>query len=62
MPCWGIAKCDSESDPFDVDPTPKRGWAVHFAFAWSLDEKVDQGNNEWPSVTLMERVAVSVIC
>ena len=41
LPCWGIAESDSESDPFNVDPTPECGWAVQFAFAWSLDEKVD---------------------
>ena len=32
LPRWGIAESDSESDPFDVDPTPKCGWAVQFAF------------------------------
>ena len=54
LPCWGIAKCDSESDPFDVDPTPKHGWAIDFAFRWSLDENVDQGNDEWSSIALIE--------
>ena len=52
LPCWGIAESDSESNPFDVDPTPKCGWAVQFAFGWSLDEKIDQGNYERPSITL----------
>ena len=51
-PCWGIAESDSESDPFNVDPTPKCSWAVQFAFGWSLDEKIDQRNYEWPSITL----------
>ena len=54
LPCWGIAKCNSESDPFDVDPTPKRGRAVDFAFSWSLDEKVDQCNYKWSSIALIE--------
>ena len=56
LPCWGIAESDSESDPFDVDPTPECGWAVQFAFAWSLDEKVDQGNYERPSITLIGEI------
>ena len=53
LPRWSIAESDSESDPFDVDPTPKCSWAVQFAFGWSLDEKVDQGNYERPSITLI---------
>ena len=56
LPCWGIAESDSESDPFDVDPTPKCGWAVQFAFGWTLDEEVDQGNYERPSITLLREI------
>lgn len=56
MPCWGIAESDSESDPFDVDPAPKCGWAVQFAFSWTFDEKVDQGNYERHSITLIEEI------
>ena len=57
MPCWGIAKSDSESNPFDADPTPKRGFAVDSAFSWSLDEYVDQGNYERRSVALIKEVS-----
>ena len=60
LPCWGIAESDSESDPFDVDPTPKCGWAVQFAFSWTFDEQIDQGNYERSSITLNKKLAVSV--
>lgn len=57
MPCWGITKSDSESNPFDADPTPKRGFAVDSAFSWSLNEYIDQGNYERRSVALNKEVS-----
>ena len=61
LPCRGIAKCNSERDPVDVNPTPKHGWSVYFTFTWSLDKYVDQGNYERPSVTLVREVSKSAL-
>ena len=54
LPRWSVAKCDPESDPSDVDPTPKRGRTVNSTFGWSIDENIDQSNYKRSSIALSE--------
>ena len=56
LPCWGIANSNPEDDPFDVDRTPKRGWAIYFASRWCFDECTDQGKQKWSTITLIDNL------